>query len=338
MLRLQPFQLCQPRQIEEAISSYFERPDESRYVSGGTDLLPNLKQAYGAPTRLISLGHIDALHAVSCNEDRIRLGAGLKLSQVAKDPNVREHLPALSVALSGIATPQIRNMATLGGNICLDTRCRYINQSELFREALGGCLKSHGDLCHVVPGGQKCVAALSSDSVPVLIAFGAGLEVAGREGVRTLALRDFFCTDGLAHIRLEPGEIVVAVEIPRPAGNTLVGYRKWAVRKCFDFPLVSVALRLELGEDSNALDGGMACIGVLGPKPRIVDLGRFAGRALSLDLADELGQWIWKRSRPLPNVPYDDTYRRRRLGVEVKRLAIEMFEGLEPKPALSSGA
>ena len=324
MLRLQPFELHHPREIGEAIASFFEAPEETRYLSGGTDLLPNMKLAYGKPARVVSLRNIDALRRLEETPDHVSIGAGMLLSEVASHPVVLREFPALSTAISGIATPQIRNMATFGGNICLDTRCRYINQSELFREALGGCLKSHGDVCHVVPGGKNCVAALSSDSVPVLIALDAELTIAGADGTRTVPVSRFFNTNGLAHTNLAQGEIVVAATIPRTGPGTRVGYRKWAVRKCFDFPLVSVAIRLDTGADGT-LAGGMACVGVLGPKPRAVDLARFAGHSVDEALAEELQQLIWKRSRPLPNVPYDDTYRRRRLGVEARRLIMEML-------------
>ena len=243
-----------------------------------------------------------------------------------------ELLPALAHALGRIASPQIRNMGTLGGNLCLDTRCRYINQSELWREALGGCLKSHGSECHVVPGGQGCVAALSADSVPVLIAYGAVAHLARWDGTqpqaaqghgpgplwRAVPVAELYTTDGLAHVDLRPGEILTHLEVPLPAASSQVVYRKWAVRQSIDFPLVSAALRLDRSPDGR-LAGGVLAIGALGPRPRVLKLDKWIGAAVDEALALALGDLAFERCRPLPNIPYDADYRRERLRVEVRR-------------------
>lgn len=328
MLRLRPFDLRTPASLDEAVRLLAEATAGAQVIAGGTDLLPNMKLLQSDPPLLVSLRDVPALSGVdhiaadADNAERLTVGATTRLVDVAESPEIRRFLPAFAHAAGRIAGPQIRNMATLGGNLCLDTRCRYINQSELFRDALGGCLKSHGVECHVVPGGQGCVAALSTDSAPVLIAYGASLDLIGPQGARSLPVAELYNTDGLAHLNLKPGEIIVRVVVPVPASTTAVTYRKWSVRKSIDFPLVSVAVRLDLAADGTLADGCIV-VGVLGPRPRNLGLSKFAGRALNTELAADLGDLAFKRCKPLPNVPYDADYRRERLRVEVKRAVRE---------------
>lgn len=319
MLRLRPFELHQPASLAEVVALLARHGPEAKLLSGGTDLLPNMKLAQTQAQHVISLRLLPDLHGVEVGDGTVRIGAATRLAALAQDADVQEWLPALAFAAAHVASPQIRNMATLGGNLCLDTRCRYINQSELWREALGGCLKSHGDECHVVPGGQGCVAALSADTVPPLIAYRGVVDLLGPDGARTLPIAELYDTDGVAHVQIGRDEVLVAVRVPVPAPTTRVVYRKWSVRKSIDFPLVSVAVRLDLQPAGEVLSGGAIVAGVLGPRPRVLDLAKWAGRTVDEALATELGQLAFDRCRPLPNVPYDTEYRRERLAVEVRR-------------------
>lgn len=330
MLRLSPFVVHQPTTLEEALAWLSDCAPDVRVLSGGTDLLPNMKLAQTQVQHLVSVKFLDELHGVTRTGTHLRIGAATGLQALADDPEVRETLPALAYAASRIASPQIRQMATLGGNLSLDTRCRYINQSELWREALGGCLKSHGTECHVVPGGQGCVAALSSDTVPPLIAYGAMVEIASKDGSRKLPVQELYQQDGTAHVKLRRDELLVAVEVPLPGPQTRVTYRKWAVRQIIDFPLVSVAVRLDV-DDAGLLMGGTLAIGALGPRPRVLQLANLAGRALDESLAVELGQMAFDRARPLPNIPYEAEYRRERMAIEVRR-AVRVLAGLPERP------
>lgn len=327
MLRLPVFDVATPPDLTAALRLLADGATSPRALAGGTDLLPNAKLGQTRLGMAVLLRNVAELQGVAQSDGQVWLGAGMTLAQLAVDPTVLATLPALAHAASRVASPQIRNMATLGGNLCLDTRCRYINQSEFWRDALGGCLKSHGSECHVVPGGQGCVAALSSDTAPALIAYGATVEIAGwRDGgvaTRSLPLADLYDSDGTRHVRIDAGELLVGVRVPVVAPNVRVGHRKWAVRKSIDFPLISVALRLET--DGSLLAGGRLVVGVLGPRPRVLDLKALAGRTLDAQLARDLGQLAFDRCRPLPNVPYDADYRRERLAVEVKRLALGLL-------------
>jgi 4-hydroxybenzoyl-CoA reductase subunit beta len=309
-----------------------EHGDAAALLSGGTDLVPNLKLAQESAEVLISLQNLDELEGVRREGDQLCIGARTRLVDVASHPDIERTLPVLTQAVHRIASPQIRNMGTLGGNLCLDTRCRYINQSELFRQALGGCLKSHGAECHVVPGGPGCVAALSADSVPPLIALKAQVVLVGSNGSRTLALKDFYNSDGLKHTNIEAGEILAEIRIPTPPATSRFTYRKWAVRKSIDFPLISMAIRLDLSDDEGPdnepkLMDGCLVVGALGPKPKTVPLAAFAGSRIDEGLAKALGELVKKRCKPLPNIPYDPAYRRTRLGVEVKRGVLSLAEG-----------
>ncbi len=341
MLRLRALAFERPTSVQDLTERLTQQGDAARLLAGGTDLMPNLKLGTVQAATLLSLSALPSLsgirrveaaplgsHDAATPQQALELGAATTLDVIANHPLVQRELPALAAAVARIASPQIRNRATLAGNLCVDTRCRYINQSELFRVALGGCLKSHGSECHVVPGGQNCVAALSCDTAPVLIALDAVLALTGgADGDRTLPLADFYNTDGLSHTNLRRGEVIVAVRVPVQRPDVLVTYRKWARRHSIDFPLVSVALRLETEThgETTRLTGGQLVVGALGPRPRIVQLKAFVGRDLDATLATALGALAVKRCRPLPNLPYDETYRRRRLGVETQRAVMALI-------------
>lgn len=325
MLRLPRFGVVAPRTVDEAVS-LLQRPG-ARIVAGGTDLLPNLKHRLDRPELLVSLSQVDALRQVTVagsGEGRVlRIGAGVTLTDASEHALVREHAPSLARAAGLVASPSIRNMGTLGGNIHLDTRCRYVNQTEFWRSAIGGCLKSEGTVCHVVPGGKNCVAAMSSDCVPVLISLDAEVVLVGPGGERTVALDRYYNNDGVQHINKEPGELMTEVRVPVPGGPRRAHYAKWTVRKSIDFPLVSVALRFDLDadDDSARIVAARVCVGVLNARPRVIKrTDSLRGERLS-DPATirAVCKLVYDQSKPLPNVPYDALYRRKVLPVHTRR-------------------
>ncbi len=325
MLRLRPFEVAQPTTLDEVLRLLALHGDRARLIAGGTDLLPNMKLGQTDAHMLISLRRVQAMRGVTLQGDALLIGAGTRLSEIASHRLIASHMPVLAAAAGRVAGPQIRNMGTLGGNLCLDTRCRYINQSQLFRDALGGCLKSHGDECHVVPGGKGCVAALSSDTAPVLIALDATAQIMGSQGARDVPLARIYSTDGLAHTALESGEVLTAVSVPLPNTNLLFITRKWAVRRSIDFPLVAFCLRFQVDPcDPGHLLGGLLVVGVLGPRPRSLSLDRLAGSRVDAALAERVADVAFNKCRPLPNVPGDPDYRRRRLAVEVQRAVLTL--------------
>ncbi len=328
MLRLSPLKIATPTSLAEASAILTEHGPAARILAGGTDFLPNLKhRIYGNVSQLVSLRRIAGLDRIEVQEGKLHLGAGVRLSRLAADDTVRAHYPALALAVGEIASPQIRNMATLGGNLCLDTRCMYINQTEFWREALGGCLKALGDTCHVVPGGRHCVAAFSADSPIALLALEAEVEIAHHRGSRVIRLEELYNSDGVSHLNLQPGEIVAAVRVPLQPGRRLA-FRKWSVRRSIDFPLVNVALRIDV-DDADRIRDAVAVVGVLGARPRILpSLARLCrGHQMDATLAEEIGDFIFQKCRPVPNVPYDHLYRRDMLRVQARRAALNLIPG-----------
>ncbi len=184
MLTLPIFCWLRPASVDEVLRLLAEHPGECLLVAGGTDAVPNLKHRLHEPKFVMSLAGLDELRFARATDDGLELGALLTLSELAANADVRRDYPALADAASRVASPQIRNMGTLGGNLCLDTRCTYYNQTFFWREALGFCLKKDGVKCHVVPAGKRCVAAHSSDVAPMLIALGAQVEIASAAGRR----------------------------------------------------------------------------------------------------------------------------------------------------------
>lgn len=320
MLRLPGFRVASPTTIAEAVAALAE--PGARPLAGGTDLLPNLKHRLGAPTVLVQLSRLP-LRAVEVRDGALCLGAGVVLADLAEHPLVRAHAPSLARAAGVVAGPTLRNLGTLGGNLHLDTRCRYVNQTPLWREALGGCLKSHGDRCHVVPGGQTCVAALSSDCAPVLVALDATLTLHGPAGARTVAVADYYRADGTAHTGRAAGELATEIRVPLAPGPRRETYVKWTVRKSIDFPLISIALRFDLAADAVGapIVAARVVVGALASTPKVVrKLETVRGRRLDDPAtADAIAALVAAQGKPLPNLPYDADYRRAVLPVHVRR-------------------
>jgi len=235
MISLPAFRLLRPATLGEAARLAAE-PD-ARVIAGGTGLLPNLRLGIGAPRTLVSLEAVEDLREIQIDDSGIRIGACVTLQQLCR----LEKLPAaLKQAASSVAAPGHRSAATLGGNLCLDTRCVYYNQSEHWRRSNSYCLKHGGDICHVAPQGKKCRAAYCADLAPALLALEAQVETTSG----STPLENLYRDDGANHLALAPGEIVAAVRIAAPKGRS--GYAKARGRGAIDFPLAGVAMVLEL--------------------------------------------------------------------------------------------
>ncbi len=324
MLRLPRFGVQTPETLEDAVAALAQ--PGARLVAGGTDILPNLKHRLDDPPTLVSLTRVRDLREIREDDGHLVIGAGVTLTEISEHPRVRERFGSLAYAAGVIASPLIRNMGTLGGNVNLDTRCRYVNQTHFWRSAIGGCLKAKGDVCHVVPKGRICVAAMSSDLVPVLGSLGATLVNQGPSGARELPILDYYGADGTQHIKRLDGEITKEVRVPIPSGATRARYAKWTVRKSIDFPLVSVAIKFDLASDSvdAQVQGVSVVVGVLGSKPRVLTrLDEVVGRKLSdPTVAHTVAERAHAQCKPLENVPYEAPYRRQMIRVHTHR-AIE---------------
>lgn len=233
------FRLMEPATVEEAVALLNETPD-ALLCAGGTDLVVQLRKGLAETGTLVSLSGIAALRAIEVTDAGLRIGAGVTLSQIERAQVIVDGYRAVAKAARSVAGPAHRGVATLGGNLCLDTRCVYYNQSHWWRKSNDFCLKYRGDTCHVAPQGNRCRAAFSGDMAPSLMVHGAEIEIAGPKGTRRLPLAEFYHEDGAAHIRLEHGEILVAAHLPPPGAAS--EYEKVRVRGSIDFPLAGVAV------------------------------------------------------------------------------------------------
>ena len=316
MLRIaDTFVVEAPTTLQGALDLLTRHGEAARLIAGGTDLLPNIKHGLHAPEVLVSLRRVRDLDAVELTGDTLSLGAGLTLHQVAHDPGIAGPLPSLAKAAGLVAGPQHRRMGTLGGNVCLDTRCVYINQSHFWRRSLGYCLKKDGTRCHVVEAGKRCVAAASNDTAPVLLSLGAEVELVSPRGLRTLTLDALYVNDGVKNTALAADEILTRVLIPRPSPAHRMAFEKLRVRGAIDFPMLNVGL-------SYTLDGGRAAelqviFSAIAARPK--RLKGLTDGALDAALVDAVAKRAFTQVRPLSNINGDLTWRREMVPVLVRR-------------------
>src|SRR5256885_1825625 len=250
MMRLPIFEYRAPRSLAEAARILDGEGANAMPLAGGTDLLPNMKRRQQVPKTLMSLRGIEELSRVRVDASALRLGSCVTLTEIAGDPRFRNGLTALAQAAAQVATPHIRNMATLGGNLCLDTRCNYYDQSYEWRKAIHFCLKKDGTTCWVAPGSSKCVAVSSTDAAPALMALGARVRLVSRSEEREVLLADLYNNDGIDYIKRRPDEILAEVLL-----DSLQGWKStsWKLRRrgSFYFPLPSVAAAVALSQNIN---------------------------------------------------------------------------------------
>src|SRR5260370_28621574 len=240
MMRLPLFSFRAPRSLEEAARILHGEGPDAMPLAGGTDLLPNMKCRQQVPRTLLSLRNIDSLHAVHFDDPRARLGACLTLSAIISDPRLRNGATALAQAASQVATPHIRNVATLGGNLCLDTRCNYYDQTYEWRKSINFCMKKDGVTCWVAPSSSKCMAVSSTDTAPALMPLAPRVRLVSHSGEREIPLADLYNNDGMFYIHRKADEILTDVLL-----DSLHDWRStyWKLRRrgSFDFPVLSVA-------------------------------------------------------------------------------------------------
>jgi len=320
MLRMAPFRYHRPWTVEDAVSLMGEHAGHAMYVAGGTDMVPNLKHRLFAPDHLIALKGIDAMKGIRVEGDHLRIGAAETLTSVARSTEVVTRAPALADAAAHVAGPQLRNMGTIGGNLCLDTRCTYYNQTEFWRTALGFCLKKDGDVCHVTKTGKKCVAAHSADTPPVLMTLGAVAVLVGPQGRREVPVSEFFVADGIANTVRSPNEIVTEIRIPLDRARRRQAYQKLRQRQAIDFPLLTVAVSADVEPDGTvrAIDG---VVTALGSRPRALTgwADTAVGARLDDALVDELAARAHRQCHPLENIIVDPDWRRAMVPVYVRR-------------------
>ncbi|MGQ0508803.1 MAG: FAD binding domain-containing protein [Myxococcaceae bacterium] len=281
MLTLPPFEYHSPHSVNEAVALLARHRGNVKVIAGGTDLMPNMKHRLFTPAYVVGLRAIPELHQLREENGVLRIGSMVTLAKLASDPLVKSRLPSLADAANHVAGPQLREMGTVGGNLCLDTRCVYYNQTYFWRQALGFCLKKDGTVCHVVKAGRKCVAAASNDTAPVMLTLDARIHVAGPDGSRELPVGSFYVPDGIINTVLQPDDVVTEIRIPLPDASVRMGYEKLRLRAAIDYPALTVAVAAKVSGAEKKIDWVRVVISALGARPHVLArLESFAGRAL----------------------------------------------------------
>jgi 4-hydroxybenzoyl-CoA reductase subunit beta len=311
MMRLPLFEFRAPKTVEEAARILDGEGAKAMPLAGGTDLLPNMKRRQQVPRILMSLRHIQQLNRVELSDSGSRLGACLTLSEIAVDARFRNGLTALAQAASFVATPQIRNMATLGGNLCLDTRCNYYDQNYEWRKSIGFCLKKDGTTCWVAPGSSKCLAVSSTDTAPALMALGARVRLVSHSREREVPLTALYQNDGIHYIKREPNELLTQVLL-----DSLHGWKStyWKLRRrgSFDFPVLSVAAAARTSqngvvEDARIVVGSTACLPLMAAEAS----KSLVGRPFNQESIAEAASLAARIAKPLDNTDFDMTWRKK---------------------------
>jgi len=295
----------------------------ARIIAGGTDLVPNLRRGLERPATLVDVTGIGALDTLSLDAETRIVGAGVTLAAIAANARIAQEYPALAQAASAVAGPAHRNAATLGGNLCADTRCVFYNQSEWWRASNRYCLKRGGDTCHVAPQGARCHAAFSGDVAPVLIALDASVELLSATGTRRLPLAELYRDDGAAHLALEPGEMVVGVRLPPAPPGGASGYRKARVRGGMDFPLAGVAVAIVM--DAGRIAQLRIALTGTNSHPLLLDgTQAVIGREVDAETLAAVGKLVAKQVSPMRTTATASNYRRQVASVLAQRLLREL--------------
>jgi 4-hydroxybenzoyl-CoA reductase subunit beta len=312
MMRLPYFRYLAPSSLPEAAAALADLGPEAAVLAGGTDLFPNMKRRQQTPGTVIALRGVAALRGRSADPARgLTLGALTRLSVIEHDLAIARTWPALSRAASLVATPPLRNMGTLGGNLCLDTRCSYYDQSHEWRTAIGYCMKKEGEICWVAPSSPRCWAVSSSDTAPVLCALGAEVTLVSAAGERRIPVSELFADDGIHHLTRRPDEILVEVHIPAPAEGERSAYVKLRRRGSFDFPVLGVAASARLGP-GGTVEAARIFVGGTGSRPKEARSAAefLLGHVLDDATIGSAAELIAQIAKPLQNTDFSLSWRK----------------------------
>ena len=323
-MSLPSFKLLLPRSVAEAIEHLGKHGGKMQILAGGTDLIPSMKQRLFEPEFVMDLRGIDELDKIRVIPGLgMEIGALTPLSKLEDSGYVSRYYPVLHEAVKAVASPILRNMGTLGGNICLDTRCVWYNQSLTWRKSCGFCIKKDGDLCHVAPGGKRCWAAFSADTPAALLCLNAELEIAGPKGFRRTLLKDFYTGIGEARMKLEPNEMLLRVFVPESHAGWRGAYKKLRIRGSIDYPLAGVAVALKKPGDK--VEDAKVAITAVNPAPYLVAEAPHAlmGRAVNEHTAMVVAELAAHVAKPLTTSALTPEYRREMIKVFAKRAVLE---------------
>jgi 4-hydroxybenzoyl-CoA reductase subunit beta len=321
-LSLPQFKLLRPRTLEEAVDCLAKYPKDLRVVAGGTDLIPSMRQGLFEPQYVLDIRHISGLKGIHQRDAEVEIGALTALAVIEHSEFLRRHYPVLTEAAATVASPVLRNMGTIGGNICLDTRCLWYNQSLTWRQSCGFCIKKDGDLCHVAPGGKKCWAAFSGDTPPALLCLDAEIEIVSAAGRRRISLHDFYTGEGDSYRKLEANELLTRVFLPNSSANFHGVYRKLRIRGSIDYPLAGVAIALK--RSNGHVSDARVAITAVNPAPMMVKGASQAleGKLVDEALAESIGDLAARTAKPLTTSALTPEYRREMIRVFTKRAVL----------------
>jgi 4-hydroxybenzoyl-CoA reductase subunit beta len=323
MLRLPPFRYVAPRTAREAARLLAGEGAEAMPVAGGTDLYPNMKRRQFTPKVLVGLAGVEGLRGIGAN-GALTLGAMTTLTEVASHPAVIARWPAVARAAGLVSSPPLRNAGTIGGNLCVDTRCNYYNQTEAWRASIGYCMKKDGHICLVAPGSEICWALSSSDTAPVMMALEAEVDLVGAEGERRIPVAALYGPDGIRYLAKRPDEVLTRIHVPDRAGWGMT-YRKLRRRGSIDFPVLGVAAAVKRGAGGLVEEARIVLGAVhVAPVPATDAQEFLRGRKLDPETIEMAAGIAYKPAKPLDNADLSYAWRKRMARIEVTRALREL--------------
>ncbi len=319
MLRLPRFEYLRPRNVREAVSMMADAGPSGMFAAGGTDLWPGMKRRQFEPKTVVALAHLKELRRKrGTPASGLVLGAGMTLTEVCGDRGIRRAYPGLAAAVESISTPVLRNMGTIGGNLLLDTRCNYYNQTYEWRRGINFCMKKDGKICWVAPSSPRCWAVQSADSVPVLIAMGATATLVSKDGEREVPVAGLYNDDGIQYLKKRPDELLTAIRLPAVNGWKAT-YQKLRRRGAFDFPVVSVGACLKF--EGATVSSAKIILGAVGSHPiEAVDAQKaVVGRPLDDATIAAAAEAAFRPAKPLDNTDFHLSWRKEMVREYVKR-------------------
>ncbi len=299
---LPEFEYFAPQTVAEACSLLSEFKGRVKLMAGGTDLLVSMKQKVKDPGHVVALKRIPDLSYIREDANNVNIGIMTTIAALERSNEVNARLQVLADAARSVASPNLRNAGTVGGNVCLDTRCCYYNKSDSFRESIGACLKFGGDVCHVAPKGKKCFAISQGDTVPALIALGASAVIRSAHETKSIPLENLYRDDGKDYLNLNADEMIVEIQIPNPKPHTGGSYQKARVRKATDFALASACVNIAV--QNGICEDVRIVLGSLGSSPiRAVKAEEILkGARVTDDVIEEAAERAYKHAKPAANI------------------------------------
>jgi 4-hydroxybenzoyl-CoA reductase subunit beta len=331
MMRLPKMDHAAPATLEEACSLLVKHSGGARILAGGTDLLVACKLNTIKPSLVVSLAAVEGLKGIRFKEGKeLTLGAMTPLHDIRYHPFIMDHYPALAQAAAAVGTFQLQSMGTLGGNVLLNGRCIYYNQSRMWRRSRAICLKMGGDVCHVIPGTKKCYAVFSADTPPALIALDARAKLVSPKGERAVAVKDLYSGDGKDPLILKPGEVLTEITLPPPTTRQMSLYLKYRQRNSIDFPLAGVAVRMNANGDGLCKNCTIVLTGVDSkPTESLSSRDLIQNRVPTVDLITEAARQAAMAAHPVTNVfGARPAYRRKMVGILTHRALLAAARGL----------